>query len=103
MATPSRRTFDFMGNDLRNSTIRLGQAAVAFQRGMKTARFKVHTASLNLVPGRRPVRLRLEGARGSVLIELSRTAFWRLTAEFHEQSIAAADVSSEPRARRNRS
>jgi hypothetical protein len=53
-----------------------------------------------MVPGRRPVRLCLEGARGTVTIELSRVAFWRLTAEFHEGSIAAGDFAPKQRTRR---
>jgi len=89
-----------MRNDSQGSTIRLGKAAVAVQRGTETSRFEVHAASLSMVPGRRPVRLCLEGARGTVTIELSRVAFWRLTAEFHEQSAAAEDVSSQQRTRR---
>jgi hypothetical protein len=89
-----------MRNDSRDSTIRLGKAAVAVQRGTETSRIEIHAASLSMVPGRRPVRLCLEGATGSVTIELSRVAFWRLTAEFHEQSAAAEDVSSQQRTRR---
>ena len=92
-----------MANDSRDSIIRLGKAAVAVQRGAEISRFEVHTASLSLVPGRRTVRLRLEGGSGSVTLELSRIAFWRLTAEFHEQSISADDVSTERRPRRKRS
>jgi hypothetical protein len=83
--------------------IRLGKAAVTVQRGAEISRFEVRTASLILVPGRRPVHLGLEGGSGSVTLELSRIAFWRLTAEFHEQSITADDVSPKPRKRRRRS
>jgi hypothetical protein len=78
----------------------LGRAAVAVQRSMETSHFEVHTASLSLAPGRRPVRLCLEGASGSATIELSRIAFWRLTAEFHEQSIAPEGVSPKQCTRR---
>jgi hypothetical protein len=80
----------------------LGKAAVAVQRGAVISRFEVRTASLSLVPGRRPVHLGLEGGSGSVTIELSRIAFWRLTAEFHEQSITADDDSPKRRPRRKR-
>jgi hypothetical protein len=89
-----------MRNDSQGSTIRLGQAAVAVQRGTETSRFEVHTATLSMVPGRRPVRLCLEGISGSVTIELSRVAFWQLTAEFHEQSVAPEGVSPKQRTRR---
>ena len=92
-----------MANASRDSMIRLGKAAVAVQRGAEISRLEVHTASLSLVPGRRPVHLGLEGEGGSVTLELSRIAFWRLTAEFHEQSITADDVSPKPRKRRRRS
>ena len=92
-----------MANDSRDSMIRLGKAAVAVQRGAEISRFEVHTASLSLVPDRRPVCLWLEGETGSVTLELSRIAFWRLTAEFHEQSITADGVAPKPRKRRRRS
>ena len=92
-----------MANDSHDSMIRLGKAAVAVQRGAEISRFEVHTASLSLVPGRRPVCLWLEGESGSVTLEFSRIAFWRLTAEFHEQSITADDVSLKRRTRRKRS
>ena len=89
-----------MRNDSQGSTIRLGKAAVAVQRGTETLRFEVHSASLSMVPGRRPVRLCLEGISGSVTIELSRVAFWQLTAEFHEGSIAVGDFAPKQRTRR---
>jgi hypothetical protein len=92
-----------MANDSQDSMIRLGKAAVAVQRGAVISRFEVRNASLSLVPGRRPVHLGLEGGKGSVTLELSRIDFWRLTAEFHEQSITADDVSLERRTRRKRS
>ncbi len=92
-----------MANDARDSMIRLGKVAVAVQRGAEISRFEVRTASLSLVPGRRPVHLGLEGEKGSVTLALSRIAFWRLTAEFHEQSIIADDVSTERRPRRKQS
>ena len=92
-----------MASDSRDSMIRLGKAAVTVQRGAEISRFEVRTASLILVPGRRPVHLGLEGGSGAVTLELSRIAFWRLTAEFHEQSITADDVSPKPRKRRRRS
>ena len=89
-----------MANDSRDSMIRLGKATVAVQRGVEISRFEVHTASRSLVPGRRPVHLGLEGGSGSVTLELARIAFWRLTAEFHEQSITADDLSPQRRTRR---
>ena len=92
-----------MANASRDSMIRLGKAAVAVQRGAEISRFEVHTASLSLVPGRRPVHLWLEGGSGSVTLELSRIDFWRLTAEFHEQSITADADSPKRRKRRRRS
>jgi hypothetical protein len=83
--------------------IRLGKVTVAVQRGVEISRFEVHTAWLSLVPGRRPIHLCLEGGSGLVTLELSRIAFWRLTAEFHEQSITADDLSPQRRTRRKRS
>jgi hypothetical protein len=92
-----------MRNDSRDSTIRLGKAAVAVQHSTETSRMEIHAASLSMVPGRRPVRLCLEGISGSVTIELSRSAFWTLTAEFHERSIAAENVFPQQRTRRRTS
>ena len=92
-----------MANASRDSMIRLGKAAVAVQRGAVISRFEVRTASLSLVPGRRPVHLGLEGGKGSVIVELPRIDFWRLTAEFHEQSITADHVPPKRRTRRKRS
>ena len=92
-----------MANDSRDSMIRRGKATVAVQRGAEISRFEVHTASLSLVPGRRRVRLGLKGGSGSVTLELSRIAFWRVTAEFHEQAITADCVAPERRPRRKRS
>ena len=91
-----------MANDSRDSMIRLGKATVAVQRAAEISRFEVHTASLSLVPGRRPVQLGLEGGSGSVTLEFSRIAFWRLTSEFHEQSITADGVAPKRRTRRKR-
>ena len=80
-----------MGNDSPDTIVRLGNAAVVLQHGADTSRFKVHTASLTLLLGRRAVRLRFEGPQGSVTVELSRVVFWQLTAQFHERSIVAVD------------
>ena len=91
-----------MGNDSPDAIVRLGNAAVVLQRGSGTSRLQVHTASLSVLPGRRPVRLRLKGPEGSLTVELSRIAFWRLTAEFHEHSIAADDPCPKQRAQRAR-
>ena len=90
-----------MGNDSSDTIVRLGDAAVVLQHGADTSRFKVHTASLNVLPGRRPVHLCMAGPRGSVIVELSRIAFWRLTAEFHERSIAANDSDAKQSGRRS--
>jgi hypothetical protein len=91
-----------MGNDSSNTMVQLGNAAVVVRLGADTSHVKLHTASLCVAAGRRPVHLRLEGPDGSVTVELSRIAFWRLTAEFHEQSIAADDGCPKPDARRTR-
>ena len=95
-----------MGNDSRDAIVRIGSAAVVLRHGSHTSRLQVHTATFSVLRGRRPVRLRLEGPEGSVTVELSRIAFWRLTAEFHEQAIGAdAPLPEQPaqRARRSRS
>ncbi len=91
-----------MGTDSPDTIVRLGNATVVLQHGADTSRFKVHTASLSVAPGRRPVRLRLEGPGGSMAVELSRIAFWQLTAEFHERSITADSPSPKQHARRTR-
>ena len=90
-----------MDNDSPDTTMRLGNAAVTVQHGEGTSRFKVHTASLRVLPGPRPVHLRLEGPGGSVIVELSREAFWQLTAQFHERSIAVEDPDAKQRGRRS--
>jgi len=87
-----------MGNDSSDIIVRLGNAAVVLQRGADTSHFVVHTASLAVLPGRRPVRLRLDGPEGSVIVSLSRIAFWRLTAEFHERSIRYRSPQAERKA-----
>jgi hypothetical protein len=84
-----------MGNDPQNTVLPLGNASVALQPGCERRRFRV--AAAILAPrGRRRVRLTFEGPQGSVTIELPRVAFWRLTALFHERSIAAADLGPKP-------
>jgi hypothetical protein len=91
-----------MSDDSPDAMVRIGYAAVVLQLGENTSRFTAHTASLSVPQGSGPVRLRLEGPRGSVSVELSRVAFWRLTSEFHERSIASDDPSSKPMAQRTR-
>jgi hypothetical protein len=90
-----------MGNDSRNLPVRLGEALVFMKVGEKASALEVHTASLSLLSGRRPIHLRLEGTNGSVTIEFPRVAFWRFTAELHEQAISVAGASS-PRRRPGR-
>ena len=87
-----------MSHDLPGTTLRVGNAAVLLQRGADRWRFPVDTASLAVLAGRRPIALRLEGPQGVVVLEMSRTAFWRLTAEFHERSITADAPGPKPRA-----
>jgi len=70
-----------MGNDSLDPIVKLGNAAVVWQRRTDTSRLRVHTASLSLLPSRRPVRLRLQGPAGSLILKISRVAFWRLTSE----------------------
>jgi hypothetical protein len=92
-----------MANDSRDSMIRLGKATVAVQRGAEISRFEVHTASLSMIQGHWPIQVKLEGGSGSVILEFSRIAFWRLTAEFHEQSITADGAAPKRHTRRKRS
>ena len=105
VGTVSPRGKKHMANDLPDTIVQLGDAAVIVQRGADTVRLQVHTASLSVLPSRRRARLRFEGPAGSVTLELSRFAFWRLTSAFHESSIAAETCPKRPprSARRRRS
>ena len=78
-----------MRSDSSDTIVRLGKATVMVQRGRQTARLSVHTATLAVVPGRQAIHLGLEGPSGSVTVQLSRIAFWRLTGQFHDRSIRA--------------
>jgi hypothetical protein len=78
-----------MADDLQDSFLPLGRAAtVVLHLGGEKRRYRVDTA--NLTPrGKKCVRLTFEGPQGSVMIDLPRTVFWRLTCSFHERSTAA--------------
>jgi hypothetical protein len=78
-----------MRSDSSDTIVRLGMATIIVQRGRQTERLSVHTASLVVTSGRQPIHLVLGGPTGSVTVQLSRTAFWRLTGQFHERSIVA--------------
>ena len=91
-----------MSDDSQDAMVRIGYAAVVLQFGENISRFTAHTASLSVPQASGPVRLRLERRRGSVSVELSRVAFWRLTSELHERSIASDDPSPKPMAQRTR-
>ena len=86
----------------KNSTdpiVRLGNAAVIVHQDAKAQRFRVQAASLTLLPNRR-VRVRLEGQKGAVVLEMSLVAFWRLTSQLHDQSILADHPAPKQRGRR---
>jgi len=88
----------------QDEVLSLGTATVALQPGNETRRFRVHSASFKVLPGRRRVRIWFEGPEGSVAVEMSRTTFWHLTALWHERSIAADNPSTKQRpTRRKRS
>lgn len=92
-----------MGNDpQQEEVLPLGNANVVFQHGDKTRRFRVYAATLKLLPGARRVRIGFEGPKGLLAIEIPKVAFWRVTALFHERSIAADDAGRKQPARRTR-
>jgi len=63
-----------MRSDSSDTIVRLGMATIIVQRGRQTERLSVHTASLVVTSGRRPIHLVLGGPTGSVTVQLSRTA-----------------------------
>jgi hypothetical protein len=78
-----------MGDDRQDTVLPLSNATVVLHAGDDKRRFRVNSAVLATFPNRRRVRLSFEGPRGSVTIEIPKTAFWQLTALFHERSISA--------------
>ena len=97
-----RQTRLVMADDLQDSLLPLGRATVVLQLGGEKRRFRVNAASLRLLPGRRRVCLGFDGPQGSVSIEIPKVAFWRLTASFHERSIAADDPGPKQRSTRGK-
>jgi hypothetical protein len=84
-----------MGDDRQDTVLPLSNTTVVLQAGDQKGRFRVNSAILATFPNRRRVCLSFEGPRGSVAIEIPKTAFWQLTAVFHERSISA--VPKQPR------
>ena len=78
-----------MRSDSSDTIVKLGKSTIVVQRGRHTARLTIRTASLVVTSGRQPMHLVLEGPSGSVRLQLSRIAFWRLTGQFYERSILA--------------
>ena len=64
----------------------LANSSITLESPGEIRRFRVYTATL-LSPVERRVRLRLEGPKGSVILELPLLTFWQLTEVFHERSI----------------
>ena len=85
-----------MGNDPQDTVLPLGNTSVAVTPGRGTRRFRADLAVLTLLPNRRRVRLRFEGPQGAVAVEIPRITFWKLTALFHERSIAADQPGPTP-------
>ena len=73
--------------------IPLRDTRIVIERGGRTIRFRVQSASASIAgTGRRPIQVRVEGPKGSATIELPRTVAWRLTAEVHDMTIAPRSV-----------
>jgi hypothetical protein len=89
-------------DDTQDPVLPLGDSTVVLRSGDETLRFRVNSASLTALTGRRRVRVSFDGPRGSVTIEISKTRFWQLTAVFHDRSIST-DSKQPPRKRGKRS
>jgi len=88
---PRRETFHGQRFTGFNDPARQGRRRCAARRGNLALRGAHGVAQLGPRPPASPSRAgRWDG---SVTLELSRIAFWRLTAEFHEQSITADGVA----------
>jgi hypothetical protein len=72
--------------DPKDIVLPLANSSITMELPSETRRFRVYTATL-LSTGKRRVRLRFEGPKGSVILELPLVTFWQLTEVFHERSI----------------
>jgi hypothetical protein len=72
--------------DSKDIVLPLANSSITLELPSEIRRFRVYTATL-LSTGKRRVRLRLEGPKGSVILELPLVTFWQLTEVFHERSI----------------
>ena len=75
-----------MPSDPKDTVLPLTHASILVEVAAEVRRFRVYTAVL-LPPSRRRIRMRFDGPKGSVTLELPLITFWKLTAVFHERSI----------------
>ena len=77
---------DSMPTDPQNTVLPLTHAYVMVEVAGEVRRFRVHNAVL-LPPRQRRIRVRFEGPKGSVSLELPLVTFWQLTEVFHDRSV----------------
>jgi hypothetical protein len=77
---------DSMPTDPKDTVLPLTHASILVEVASEVRRFRVYTAVL-LPPSQRRVRVRFEGPKGSVTLELPVVTFWQLTEVFHDRSV----------------
>jgi len=77
---------DSMPTDPKDTVLPLTQASILVEVAGEVRRFRVYSAVL-LPPSQRRVRVRFEGPKGSVTLELPLVTFWQLTEVFHDRSV----------------
>ena len=75
-----------MPTDPKDTVLPLTHASIRVEVAGDVRRFRVYTAVL-LPPSQRRVRVRFEGPKGSVTLELPVVTFWQLTEVFHDRSV----------------
>ena len=75
-----------MPTEPKDTVLPLTHASLTVEVAAEVRRFRVYTAVL-LRPSRRRVRVRFEGPKGSVTLELPLVTFWQLTEVFHDRSV----------------
>jgi hypothetical protein len=77
---------DSMPTDPKDTVQPLTHASILVEVAGEARRFRVYSAVL-LPPRQRRIRVRFEGPKGSVTLELPLVTFWQLTEVFHDRSV----------------
>ena len=77
---------DLMPTDPKETVLPLPNASIVLEVPAELRRFRVYNAVL-MPASQRRVRVRFEGPKGSVTLELPLVTFWHLTEVFHGRSI----------------